>query len=576
MLKFLNRSIPTFLAIGIIVMLSILLVLGIFYYFNIQKLEEGKTIPEVAEEIKVPTGWKNYKNDVLGISFYYPPEWGDPYTSPSRVITNLAKINEKYKDTGSYFAFEVEINFSRGETPFIDIYNDEYEGQLYPNFSAHHFGPIDNFVEMKKSGNICNYKIKFDHRPYYKNTIDEVYSKCSNKVKTYITRHMEVFEEKTGLVVLYTYTLRDSAFIKLQNGYFDNAFINYFYSSIHQTPNDKMGLQDLLKETNKDYQKEKENFVFFVNSIKSFKPIPPQEKSFQIIEGEDPNITTIRKYYFEITKGNLENAYNMYQEKKVSFETYKEWYKDTIMANPVEFKKIGNNRYQFNVQFQEDNQEEQEIYRVIMEVNKEKIIPISSEKIIVNPISFNNITAFVKERQSKRYLVLSENGKEQILNQGPARDTGEGLVIGGPLEFSPKGNYLVSTVGWCEGRVKYIYDVKNKKKVLELNSPFIVSFTPNEKYLFACAQNEFNGELYGRIYSVPDFKEIYDVMTENVLTLGLAPGYPNKMDCEYDKDKQVIRFKVDKVYNLETKQIENKPRSVEFSTITEEIKIISD
>jgi hypothetical protein len=90
----------------------------------------------------------------------------------------------------------------------------------------------------------------------------------------------------------------------------------------------------------------------------------------------------------------------MYQDKKVSFETYKEWYKDTLMANPLEFEKIGDNRYQFKVQFQDNNQK-QKLYRVVMEVNKEKIIPISSEEIITNPISFGNITAFVKQRQSK-------------------------------------------------------------------------------------------------------------------------------------------------------------------------------
>lgn len=69
----------------------------------------------------------------------------------------------------------------------------------------------------------------------------------------------------------------------------------------------------------------------------------------------------------------------MYEDKKVSFETYKEWYKDTLMANPVEFKKIGDNRYQFEVRYQDKNQE-QELYQVIMEIREGKIIPISSKK----------------------------------------------------------------------------------------------------------------------------------------------------------------------------------------------------
>jgi hypothetical protein len=517
--------------------------------------------------VKVPVGWKYYKNDVLGISFYYPPEWGDPYTEPSRTLTDLLKINENYQDTGNDFAFMVKIYFSREYRATINICNNKYEGELYPNVFAFRFGPIDNFLEMKKSGDICNYKIKFDRRPSYESTIDEVYSNCSNKVKTYITRNMEIYEH--GTLKLYNYALQDSSFVKLQNGYFDNVFINYFYSAI-QTPNDKLGLQDLLKEGNENYQKDKENFVLFVNSINVFKPVPPQEKSFQIIQREDSNITTIRKYYFQITKGNLENAYDMYQDKKVSFEIYNEWYRDTLMANPVEFEKIGDNRYQFKVQFQDHNRE-QELYRVVMEVNEEKIIPISSEKIVTNPISFGNITAFVKQRQSKTYLVLSENGKEQILDQGsdsPLNWEG-GPVISGPLAFSPKGNYLMCDIyGWEWGGTN-IYDVKNRKIVLELSSPFIASFTPNEKYLFACAQNDFSGESYGTVYSVPDFKEIFNALTEEDYM------YMN-MDCEYDKEKQVVRFKMYNIYNPKTEQMEKQSKIVEFSAVTGETKTISD
>jgi len=565
MFKFLNRSISPFLAIGIIVILAVLLVLGTFYYANLPKLGEREPMPMAAEEIKVPAEWKYYKNEVLGISFYYPPEWGDPYTSPSRAITNLAKINEKYKDTGSIFAFMVKINFPRENTPVITIYNDEYKGRLYPNAYAYRFGPIDNFLEMKKSGDICKYKIKFDHRPDYEGTFDEVYSKCSNKVRTYITRNREVY---FGTKVLYNYALRDSSFIKLQNGYFDNAFIDYFYSAT-QTPNNKIDLEDLSKKAHESYQKDKKSFVIFVNSIKAFGPVLPKEKSFQIISGEDPNITTIRKYYFEITKGNLQNAYNMYKEKKVSFETYKEWYKDALIANPVEFKKMGDNCYKFKVQFQNHNQE-QELYRVTMKVDEGKIIPISSEKIIESPISFGNITAFVKQRFSKTYLVLSENRKEQILDEGSNSLLGDSPIIAGPLKFSPEGNYLISHVYGWEWHGINVYDVKNKKRVLKLCLPFVANFTPDEKYFFACARDDFFGAYYNIIYSVPDFKEIYNPSPEK-------DHWYYAKECEYDKDKQVIRFKLD-VYSIkgETKQKEKQSKIVEFSTITGGIKTISD
>ncbi|MCD6284230.1 hypothetical protein J7J12_03220 [bacterium] len=52
-----------------------------------------------------------------------------------------------------------------------------------------------------------------------------------------------------------------------------------------------------------------------------------------------------------------------------------------------------------------------------------------------------------------------------------------------------------------------IYDVKNKKRVLRLCLPFVANFTPDEKYFFACARDDFFGAYYSIIYSVPGFKK---------------------------------------------------------------------
>ena len=304
------------------------------------------------------------------------------------------------------------------------------------------------------------------------------------------------------------------------------------------------------------------------NSINTFKPVPSQEKIFEIAEKEDPNITTIRKYYFEIEKGNLENAYNMYQDKNVSFETYKEWYKNTIMVNPIDFEKLTDNRYQFKVELQDNNQK-QELYRLIMEVNEGKIIPISSEEIVAGPISFGNVTAFVIQKQVgiysfKTYLMLSENGKEQVLDEELSND-GAGKRFFGPLEFSPDGNYLISPVAGYEWRGANIYDIKNKKRVLELSIPLITNFTSNEKYFFACAENELGGEYYAKIYSVPDFEEIYN--------LSIREGrYNVSVDCEYNEDKHVIRLRVDSESRTEGPET----KIVEFSEITGKIEVISD
>lgn len=307
------------------------------------------------------------------------------------------------------------------------------------------------------------------------------------------------------------------------------------------------------------------------NSINTFKPVPSQEKIFEIVEKEDPNITTIRKYYFEIEKGNLENAYNMYQNKNVSFETYKEWYKNTIMVNPIDFEKLTDKRYQFKVELQDNNQN-QELYRVIMEVNEGKIIPISSEEIVAGPISFGNVTAFVIQKrlgiyEFKTHLILSKNGKEQVLDEELSND-GAGKRFVGPLEFSPDGNYLISPVAGYEWRGTNIYDIKNKKRVLELGMSLKeTNFTSNEKYFFAWAESGLDGVYSGIIYSLPDFEEIYNDM------IG-AELYNSNVSCEYDKNEQVIRFNIDSDPKIgETKR---QSRIVEFSEITGKIEVISD
>ncbi|MDD4358519.1 MAG: hypothetical protein PHY30_01740 [Candidatus Pacebacteria bacterium] len=565
MFKFLNLN-QIYVMIGVIVVLAIL-VGAITYYFNPQKMERKEVILNTEGEVKIPEEWKKYENDVLGISFYYPSEWGDPYTGPSKNITDLATANKGYKDVTNDFFYAVKIYFPEEKTPVINLYNNEYKGELYPNGDALPFGYVDNILEVEKSGNICDYRVEFDHRPDYKGTIDEVYSECKNKVRTYITRNMEIYEN--GTLVLYNYALKDSSFVKLENGYFDNVLISYFHTAI-QTPDDGVGMQDILEQVNDNYQEDKNNFVIFINSINTFKPAPPQEESFEIIEGENPHITTIRKYYFEIEKGDLGTAYNMYQDKSVSFETYEEWYKNTLIANPIEFEEIGDNRYQFKVQFQDNNQK-QKLYRVIMEVNEGKIIPISSEEMAADPILFGDMTAFVKQKQLgayqfKTYLVLSENGEEYVLDEEMAFEGG-GKMFSGSLEFSPEGNYLISHIYGYEWSGINVYDIKSKKRILELNSPSMASFTPNEKYFFACAQNELGGDYYGTVYSVPDFKEIYNALTRK---------YSVNMNCEYDEEKQVIRFRVDNFYDSENEEAENQSKIMEFSTITGDVEIIND
>jgi len=46
-------------------------ILGGWYWKVLKKEREGM------KEMEIPIGWKSYKNEEVGISFYYPSTWGE-------------------------------------------------------------------------------------------------------------------------------------------------------------------------------------------------------------------------------------------------------------------------------------------------------------------------------------------------------------------------------------------------------------------------------------------------------------------------------------------------------------------
>lgn len=579
-----KKIIPSIIAFLIIILIAGIAGTAIFLF---QKKSEEKMLKgEIGlEKSKIPSDWIYYNHDVLGISFYYPPGWGEVRTSPRRIITNLEKINELRRENRenpnhiSELHYTVYISFSPriyGErTPRIKVYNDDFEGKIPPNTRLMLLGPIDNFLKIKESHDICDYSFEFDKRPdvdWY--ILKEIYNECERGIKTSIRQTRSKRENGD---IYYSYSLKDYAFFKLRNNYFDNAIISYYYAG-KQSFDGILKAEDIFIEAGEDYERKREEFFLFINSVDVFTPVLPEQKDFEIIENEDPNITTIRKYYYEIAIGNLEKAYEMYGEKNVDFETYESWYKETILVEPEKFERLKNNRYQFNVYFQDDNSEK-ELYRIVMKVDGGKITPISSEKILTEFISFENMTAFTMARHGNSYLVISKDGKEEILDIGAAEfslERGTEKMLLGPLKFSPKGNYLMSYFSFFESGGIDVYDLDNKKNVLSLDQVSNLNFTDEEDYFFVCANDNTNyDKQYNAVYSVPDFKEIYrnEIFPAHyVLQDG---GHIEK--CSYDKEKEVIRFEreylpgwdFEKSTHKETKKTKE---IIEFSLVNKEVR----
>jgi len=561
-------------AVGVIILVAIIFggLIWLYSYKNFPVMTSNnsvqtKKITEKKEirSLNIPSDWKLYKHDILGIEFYYPEKWGEPITEPVQHITNLTNV---LKDFGGYDNYVV-IKFHTADTPEIRIFNENFKIGPGVQVYDYYYGMAGNIADLKKSGNICDYTVDFRFLTHQ--SIKETASECNDGVKEILTQNKEVFDFG-NFGTLYTYGLTEFAYKKLQNGFFDNVFIRFGIANsgqIEESSMTKDGLLDLKKINKSDYEQVKNEFTLFAASLSSYKPIIPEKGVFKNISGEDHNLTTIRKYYFELANGNLEAAYDYYKEKSISFDEFKGWYQNTYYANPTQFKKIGKNQYEFFVDFQDHNQDPQR-YRVRMEAADGKIRTISSEEIIGEKAVFKNKSAFAKFWKGKNSVILSENGKERVIDEAeaPTEDNLMGISFSEPT-FSPNGNYISYFVTGWEWYATRIYDLKKNKMVLQLSMDNNNGFTPDEKYLYACANSGFSGEQYGNVYKLPELEVQYnffdDIKDENFMNL----------ECSYDEAKKAVIFTLSDYYDSQNGQDDpNQTKIIEYSLLDKKAKLL--
>lgn len=590
-----NKKIISELAVGIVLLVA-LAVGGIFW------LQDKKETPSVssASEVNnqdqlgdkkdnnqaiqnVPVGWKAYRHEILGIEFIYPESWGKPKTEPRSAITKLDGIADEFdrEENANYdsvtIRFAGEDNSSLNfDVPSIRIFGNKYRGEHYPNLQAYEYGYVDNIESLKKSGNICDYKINFETE--YKSTLTEIKNSCKDNVKEAIIRDKKFFGEwsdEDGTSeewYLYSYDVKQLGFVKLQNGFFDNVLAmqvlgdtpqmedtadqNVIYSKL------KTGLLNNKIVNEEDLALRRKEFSEFISSIHSFAPEIPVQKAFENISGEDSNITKIRKFYWLISSGDLKNAYGMYANKSgVPFEKFNGWYKNVFFAKPVDFKKTGDKQYEFIVRYQEQNSESTK-YRVVMKIEDEKVHTISSVEILTAEVSFGDMKAYAIRRDDKNYVILEKNGKEEIIDQGDAEyikdEKGEYENLGNVkyfynIRFSPKGNYLIYMMGGYEWSFSYVYDIAKKENVFNESAPSFFDFSPNEENLLVCTSSGMDSVASGIVYSVSDFKAKFNVLN------GIADGSYSSVICKQGTD-DTIEFVLNN-NNWEGVGKEDKPES---------------
>jgi len=540
-------------------------VFGVLGYFGTMPKSDYSAFETAEElmikkEIKCPDNWKEYKHDVIGIKFCYPEEWGEPTTSPIRNLTRLPKMEEEFETQNIYYENNLDIVFGKNSQIHINLFNDQYSGKsqrgIDEPYVYYESGATGDVANLKINGDICDYKIEYDYKYNSRmkaNTFRTIYTDCSNEVKTVLTQDKQNFD--FGRRILYTYNLRLLAFKKLSNNYFDNVLISRKIDGANQIHEELISLDEFFnkeKTTNvkegiptknaKQFEQELKEFQQFIDSITAYDSPPKVQAEFEEISDENSSITIIRKYYWLLANGKLNEAYEMRSDRaKLAYETFQSWYKDIYHAKPYDFKKTNSNEYEFYVEYQDHNKPKKK-FRVGMFVNENEIKTLFSDEILTEEISFGEYSAYAIKRGDKTYMILTENGKEIIIDEGDASYDSEYSNLGTVRffhrpKFSPKGNYLIYSMSGWEWGVNYVYDVKNKTVKIS-GSLDEFNFTPDEKFLYACSSVGMATGAEGEVYSVPDFDIEFNAL-DNIEDYNYNCL---EVDCKYDKDSKSIIF----------------------------------
>lgn len=522
-------------------------------FINTRPQPKKNTIPSpVTSRINyIKAGWKHYINDTLGIEFQYPQQWGEVKLGPTENITNLQTVNKDFlEDEDNDYRYMVEIGFSQNDDINLHFINNYFQGSKYPNGYAYLYGPANNFIQLKNTGNICDYHLLFDHRPQYPDIVEEQYNVCENHVKTTLTKDSHF---DSGY---HNYKVSQFYFKKINNGFFDNLLIENYITSTGDE-NGNLIYEDLINKNNSqnNHQQNMTLFKEFVKTIGVFTPPRPTPITFSVKSGEDSNIATIRQYYFYLATQKLEAAYAMYQNQNISFIEFTSWYDQVFNTKIGNIKQINLNTYEFDVDILEQNQPVSK-YRVIMEVKNGKINTLSSEQITSDEVKFNNLTAYTRTKLHKNEVVLFKNGQEIVIDSADndfEKKMGTTAFFSDP-KFSSFGNYLTYSVGVWEAGYSKIYDIKNNKFI---NDPegftsSLYQISANEKSLVNCGFSRFDGTERAMIYSFPDLSPQYDFLKEfhfvdNRECLD-KEGNPVNIDCDVFSckliDNNIVEFSI--------------------------------
>lgn len=517
---------------------------------KIEKISEKKEDVVIKKEIKCEGNLNKYKNDVLGIEFCYSKDWGKVSIEPVENLTLLESTLEEYSaDVNNIYKNSLFIKFERGDVQ-MHIFNENYEGEHYPNSLAYEKGYIDNVADLKKTKNICDYRISFTELWEYQGRMTEFWSQCENRIKTQIIKHEQYFDKN-----LYSYELNSVSYLNLQNKFFDNVLITKKYLQISQVEkkiNDETQIfeakdypsqVDNSKVISQDeYINQKEEFGQFLSSISSYPPVVSPKADFQEMPDEDKKVTLIRKYYWLLENQKIEEAYQMHNRINISLDDFRFSYKKTNLSLARDFKKINDNTYKFFLDYQDHNKPKT-VFRITIRItNEDKLEIISTEEIVTEMVKVGNYVAYAKKQNGKVFMVLERYGIETVVDEGVANydekhSNLEAVKFFSDIKFSKNDNYLIYRVSGWEWSTTHVYEINAEKNVLEFGSGFS-GFSRDEKSFFVCNSSGMATSAEGTIYTVPEFKKNFALFnSENTTVVNV--------ECSYDDGKNELTFVYD-------------------------------
>lgn len=510
-----------------------------------------------------------YQNDVIGIEFCFPSKWGDAKTDPVEYLTKLNGAVDEYSDTEhNTYSNSILISFSDNPNLNFKFFNEKYRGKYYHNSRAYDAGYIDNIPVLKSSGDICDYKVDFAGNWDGKDQMHQIWDECANDTQTSLVENT-IFSSPTS----YSYELSARAYKKMQNGYFDNLLVTYSFGIITQIKDQIKTISDFfnnepkynnssdLTAINTQYEEEKSDFEDLVSSIFVYEPIKKDQKPLESIENENSDITLINKYFWLLSGNKLDEAYEIYADKSKSFKNYQSELKNFYSGEPRDFKLLSEHEYDFYLDYQEHNTKPT-VYHYVAKISDNQITFSVTEEITTPIVKSDKYTAFGKRVGNKSYMVLKENDKEIIVDQGDADYTQDHKNIGTVKfyqnpGFSEKGNYLIYlTAGWEWRSVSY-FDVKNKKNVITSSGTETYGINAGETHAYTCGSGGMS-EAVGTIFSLSDGKVLYDVYSDenNKSYTGIA--------CRYDQEQEKVLLTLNKDEQESSKKTSIETKIIQF------------